>query len=109
MRQRITLLCFLFFFFTIISLPQTTGIKKYHPLSGRLGFSLEGGPTYTLSDFANSDISYFGRFTGEYLFPSTQFGVWGLKGHAAYGFLEGSGGATVTRPDVRRLKQLSFH
>ena len=104
MRQRITLLCFLFFFFTIISLPQTTGIKKYHPLSGRLAFSLEGGPTWTLSDFENSDISYYGRFTGEYLFPSTQFGVWGLKGHAAYGFLEGSGGATVTRPDVEAFK-----
>jgi outer membrane protein OmpA-like peptidoglycan-associated protein len=104
MRQRITLLCFLLFFFTIISFSQTKGIKEYHPLSGKLAFSLEGGPTWTLSDFANSEISYYGRFTGEYLFPSTQFGVWGLKGHAAYGFLEGSGGATVTRPDLTAFK-----
>ena len=104
MKRRYFLFFSVFLLFTIISLPQTTGIKKYHPLSGRLAFSLEGGPTWTLSDFANSDISYFGRFTGEYLFPSTQFGVWGLKGHAAYGFLEGSGGATVTRPDVEAFK-----
>jgi len=104
MKLRYSLICFSFLLFTIISLPQTTGIKEYHPLSGRLAFSLEGGPTWTLSDFANSDLSYFGRFTGEYLFPTTQFGVWGLKGHAAYGFLEGSGGATVTRPDLTAFK-----
>ena len=101
---------FVFFFilFTITSLPQTTGIKQYHPLSGRLAFSLEGGPTFSLSDFANSDISYYGRFTAEYLFPNTQIGVWGLKGHSAYGFLEGSGGATVTRPDVEAFKTTFF-
>lgn len=97
---------FLFFFFllTISFFPQTSGIKKYHPLSGRLGISLEGAPTYTLSDFSNSEWSYYGRFTGEYFFPSTQFGVWGLKGHAAYGYLEGSGGATSTRPDLEVFK-----
>ena len=92
---------------TMSSLPQTSGIKKYHPFSGKLGLSLEAGPTFTLSDFSNSDISYFGRFTGEYLFPSTQVGVWGLKGHAAFGYLKGSGGATVTRPDVEAFKTTS--
>jgi len=106
MRLRKSLLYILFFLllFTVSSLSQTSGIKKYHPLSGRLAFSLEGGPTYALSDFENSDLSYFGRFTAEYLFPSTQIGVWGLKGHSVYGFLEGSGGATVTRPDIEAFK-----
>lgn len=96
--------CLFFFLCTISSLPQTSGIKTYHPLSGCVGFSLEAGPTFTLSDFSNSDLSFFGRFTGEYYFPSTQIGVWGLKGHAAAGFLEGSGGATYTRPDVEAFK-----
>jgi OOP family OmpA-OmpF porin len=108
MKLRYSLICFSFLLFTIISLPQTTGIKEYHPLSGRLAFSLEGGPTFSLSDFANSDISYYGRFTAEYLFPSTQIGVWGLKGNSANGFLEGSGGATVTRPDVEAFKTTFF-
>jgi OOP family OmpA-OmpF porin len=108
MKLRYSLICFSFLLYTIISLPQTTGIKEYHLLSGRLAFSLEGGPTFLLSDFANSDISYYGRFTAEYLFPSTQIGVWGLKGHSAYGFLEGSGGATVTRPDVEAFKTTFF-
>ncbi|MBK9099364.1 MAG: OmpA family protein [bacterium] len=88
-----------------ISLPaQNFGIKEYHPLSGKLAFSLEGGPTLALTDFADNKVSYFGRLTSEYLFPSTQFGVWGLKGHAAIGYIEGSGGATVTRPDLVAFK-----
>ena len=109
-RMRLTkpLICFFFFLSTISSLSQSTGIKKYHPLSGRVGFSLEAGPTFTLADFSNSDLSFFGRFTGEYFFPSKQVGVWGLKGHAALGFLEGSGGATVTRPDVESFKTTFF-
>jgi OOP family OmpA-OmpF porin len=96
------------FIYTISSLPQTSGIKTYHPLSGRIGFSLEAGPTLALSDFSNSDLSFFGRFTGEYFFPATQNGLWGLKGHAAAGFLEGSGGATYTRPDAEAFKTTFF-
>lgn len=90
--------------FTITSFPQSTGIKEYHPLSGRLGLSLEGGPTFTLADFNSNDISYFGRFTAEYLFPSTQIGLWGLKGHAAYGYMQGSSGATSSRPELTAFK-----
>jgi OOP family OmpA-OmpF porin len=101
-------ICVFLFIYTISSLSQTSGIKTYHPLSGRVGFSFEAGPTLSLSDFSNSDLSFFGRFTGEYFFPSTQIGVWGLKGHAALGFLEGSGGATVTRPDVEAFKTTFF-
>ncbi|HSW55760.1 MAG TPA: OmpA family protein [Ignavibacteriaceae bacterium] len=94
--------------FTVSIQAQTSGIKKYHPLSGRFGLSLEAGPTLALSDFSNSDVNFYGRFTGEYLFPSTQIGVWGLKGHAAFGYLEGSGGATVTRPDVEAFRTTWF-
>lgn len=94
-------------FFVLLSInlySQNIGKKEYHPLSGKLAFSLEGGPTLAFTDFANNEISYFGRFTTEYLFPSTQFGVWGLKGHASFGYIEGSEGATVTRPDLDAFK-----
>jgi len=104
LRNSLSSCFFIFLLFTISSLPQTSVVKKYHPLSGRLGFSLEGGPTYTLADFNDHNFSFYGRFTGEYFFPSTQIGVWGLKGHAASGFLEGSGGATYSRPDVEAFK-----
>ena len=87
---------------------QTMGIKNYHPLSGCLGISLEGGTTLTFSDFANPGWSYYGRFTSEYLFPSTQAGVWGLKGIASFGYLQGSGGATYTRPDLQEFKTNIF-
>jgi len=84
------------------------GIKKFHPLSGRLGISLEGGTTFTLSDFSDPGWSYYGRFTTEYLFPSTQVGVWGLKGITSFGYLQGSGGATYTRPDLQEFKTSIF-
>ena len=90
--------------FTSLSFAQTTGIKKYHDLSGKIGITLEGGMTYTLADFKDSKLSYFGRLLGEYFFPSTQPGIWGLRGHAAAGFLEGSGGATSSRPDLTHFK-----
>lgn len=107
--RNLFLTCSLFLLiFTLFVQAQTFGIKKYHPFSGRFAFSLEAGPTLALSDFSNSDVSFYGRFTGEYLFPSTQIGVWGLKGHAALGYLEGSGGATVTRPDVESFRTTWF-
>lgn len=79
---------------------QTTGIKKYHNLSGKIGFTLEGGTTYSLTDFKEAEFSYLGRFLFEYFFPSTQIGLWGLRGHAIAGFIEGSGGASSSRPDL---------
>ena len=99
---------FITFILCEVSNSQTMGIKNYHPLSGRLGFSLEGGTTFTLSDFANPGWSYYGRFTSEYFFPSTQVGVWGLKGLTSFGYLQGSGGATYTRPDLQEFKTSIF-
>ncbi len=96
------------FFLSNTSNTQTSGIKKYHPLSGRIGLSLEGGTTYTLADFSVPGWSYYGRFTTEYLFPSTEVGVWGLKGIASFGYLQGSGGATYTRPDLEEFKTSIF-
>jgi len=94
--------------FTFTSNAQTSGIKEYHPLSGKLGLSLEGGTTFTLSDFVDPGWSHYGRFTTEYLFPSTQIGVWGLKGIAMFGYLQGSGGASSTRPDLNEFKTSIF-
>jgi OOP family OmpA-OmpF porin len=83
---------------------QGSNNKKYHPLSGKIGLTLEGGATYTRSDFKYTEFSYFGRFLTEYFFPSTQPGVWGLRAHIIAGFLESSGGATSSRPDLTRFK-----
>lgn len=94
--------------FTVVILtsafPQGSNNKKYHPLSGKIGLSVEGGVTYTRSDFIYTENSYFGRLLGEYFFPSTQTGVWGLRAHIFTGYLEGSGGATSSRPDLTRFK-----
>jgi len=98
------LLVLIVFQLTLYTPAQTSEVKNYHPLSARLGFSLEAGPTITLSDFNNPKVSFFGRLTSEYLFPAKQIGVWGLKGQAALGYLEGSGGATSSRPELTAFK-----
>jgi len=100
-------IAFLFIFSRIVY-SQTLGIKKYQPLSGRLGLSIEGGTTFTLSDFSDPGWSYFGRFTTEYFFPSTSAGVWGIKGITSFGYLQGSGCASVTRPDLQEFKTSIF-
>jgi OOP family OmpA-OmpF porin len=99
---------FLIILFSISSFyPQTTGIKKYHPLSGKIGISLEGGPTYTRSDFINDDFSYFVRLHAEYFFPTTQPGIWGIRAQGGGGYLQGSGGATSSRPLLLNFKTLT--
>jgi len=86
------------------SVCQTTGIKKYNNLSGKIGFTLEGGSTYSLTDFREARFSYLGRLLFDYFFPSSQAGIWGLRGHAFAGYIEGSGGATSSRPELMRFK-----
>lgn len=91
-----------------ILLPQTSNIKKYHPLSGTVVLNIEGGATYTLSDFKSSDFNYFGRLSGTYYFPTTQIGVWGIRALAGGGYLSGSGGATASRPELMKFRTPVF-
>ena len=46
---------------SIQSFPQNSYSNKNHPLSGTVGVSLEGGATYTFSDFNKDGIDIFGR------------------------------------------------
>lgn len=94
--------------FSALSTAQNTNVKKYHRLSGKLALTLEGGGTYSLTDFRDEEISFFGRLLGEYFFPTTQVGAWGLRGHAGGGYLEGLGGASGTRPELENFKTPVF-
>ena len=84
-------LSLIFLIFTICVFPQHVSYKSFHPFSGRIAFNLEGGGTYTRTDFSDDQISYNGQISVDYFFPSTNLGVWGLRGYGYYGELKGSG------------------
>jgi OOP family OmpA-OmpF porin len=70
---------------------QQSDDKHYNPLSNKLAINFEGGATYPRTDFTNDQFSYIGQFSMDYFFPSSSFGVWGLRGFANYGQLKGNG------------------
>lgn len=93
---------------SIQSFPQNSSSDKYHPLSGTIGASLEGGLTYTFSDFNKNEINIYGRVLFEYIFPATQVGAIGLRGYSGGGFLTGSDGTTSSRPELEEFKTQFF-
>jgi OOP family OmpA-OmpF porin len=65
--------------------------KNINPLSTKIGFGLEGGATFTKSDFSESDFDFYGRFITDFYFPTTNDVIFGLTGMASFGYLAGSG------------------
>ena len=74
------------------SLAQVAGFDGLHPLSGRWAVSVEGGATYTRSDFRNSLFNYYTRVMGEYFFATKNIGIFGIRVFTGLGRLNGSGG-----------------
>lgn len=87
-----------------VSLTAQESVSKIHPLSGKVGWSVEGGGTYTLADFQTDEFNFFGRTMLEYYFPSTQPGIWGLRAMVTGGFLSGSGASSSERTDLSSFK-----
>ena len=82
---------------------QKSGIKNYHPLSGKIGISLEGGTNLTFSDFRDEGFDYTARLLGEYFFPTTGVGTWSLRLYSGGGYLTGSG-STNSRPGLNSFR-----
>ena len=97
----------IFVFCIVVSIQiyaQNSFTNKDHSLSGTFGASLEGGATYTFSDFKKDGINIFGRASLEYIFPANRFGAFGLRGYSGAGYLTGSGGASESRPELEEFK-----
>ncbi|GBD88532.1 alpha-agarase precursor [bacterium BMS3Abin03] len=71
------------------SFAQEKNYNKMNLLSSRWLVSVEGGATYTRSDFVNSRFNYYTRLMGEYFIPTTNFGILGLRAFTGGGFLKG--------------------
>ncbi len=103
--QRFTFLAILVvIIFTTTIVAQDKNITKIHPLSGRIGWSLEGGITYTFADFHKEKTNVFGRTMFEYFFPTMQSGIWGIRAFGSYGYLTGSGPSGADRTDLNEFK-----
>ncbi len=98
------LLLFFVLYYQYECYPQNSFSNKHHPLSGTFGISLEGGATYTFSDFNKDGINIFGRASLEYIFPASKFGAIGLRGYGGAGYLTGSDNATGSRPELEEFK-----
>lgn len=65
--------------------------KTTNPLSSKTALGIEGGVTYTKSDFRNSDVDYFIRALGDYYFATDEDAVFGITLNSAFGYARSNG------------------
>lgn len=78
---------------------QVSEHKSINPLSATWVTTVEGGATYTLSDFRKSAVNLYSRVMGEYFFETQNTGIFGVRAFGGFGFLSGSGGNAQTAID----------
>jgi OmpA-OmpF porin, OOP family len=101
--KKITILLFF-----ILSLANSYGQENssfsIHPFSNSICFTLEGGVTYTNSDFKNNRFDYLGRGMIEYYFYSNNIGTFGLRLFGGLSYLGGTGSANLENFNIETLK-----
>lgn len=100
--MRLFTIFFIVFILSVTSFAQLQNEKILHPLSGKSSIGIEGGITYTRSDFSENDIDLLGRLSFDYFFPSTNPGVFSLGGFAGGGFLSAKGRSII--PEAEYLQ-----
>ncbi len=73
------------------SLAQHKWGKMPNPLSAKTGLGVEGGVTYTKSDFRNSDVDYFIRVIGDYYFATDNDAIFNITINGAFGYARSNG------------------
>lgn len=73
------------------SFAQYIPLRLNNSLSSKTGIGIEGGVTYTKSDFRNSDLDYFIRATGDYYFSTDNDAVFGISVNGAFGYARSNG------------------
>jgi outer membrane protein OmpA-like peptidoglycan-associated protein len=91
--------------FSNLIFPQKYSGRKFHPYSGTMVLTAEGGITLAYTDYKGSEHDYLGRASLEYYFPAYSAGSFGLKVFSGVGFIAEEDIQKV--PDYFRTK-LSF-
>lgn len=111
MRIRVTAVSF--FVIGLVFLPslfaQNSDAKIFHPLSGRFSVGLEGGATYSRTDFKNSGFDYITRGSFDYFFPSTNQAAFGIKVFGGFGYINGDGYASSEFPNAENFRSLLYY
>ena len=69
---------------------QTVQKQRYNPFSGTIVFSVEGGTTFSSTDYTGIAVDYIGRLSLEYFFPAWTKSGFGLRAFYNAGFVNGS-------------------
>lgn len=68
--------------------------KIFHPFSGRFALSVDGGITYSRTDFKENGIDLLSRASLDFYIPTLSFGAFGFKAFGTAGYITGDGGAS---------------
>jgi outer membrane protein OmpA-like peptidoglycan-associated protein len=68
--------------------------KVFHPFSGKFTLSIEGGLTYSRTDFNNDGFDYLTRASLDYYLPTLSSGTIGFKVFGGTGYITGDGYAS---------------
>ncbi len=68
---------------------QSLQKKVYHPFTGTLVFTMEGGATYGLTDYKDFSLDYLGRGMIEYFLPTYSKSSFGFRVYGGAGYLKG--------------------
>ncbi len=78
-------------FFCNSSISQTIqNIQKRNPFSGTLNVTVEGGATYSLTDYSKIGLDYFAKSALEYYLASNTISTLGLSLFGGGGYISGS-------------------
>ena len=81
---------FITLFFSAFIYSQTTKTQRYNPFSGTIVFSVEGGATFSSTDYSGIGTGFIGRLSLEYFFPAWTKSGFGLRAFYNAGFVSGS-------------------
>ncbi|MBK7229266.1 MAG: OmpA family protein [Ignavibacteriales bacterium] len=65
--------------------------KIFHPYSGKFALSIDGGVTYSRTDFKNDGLDLLTRASLEFYIPTLSFGSIGFKAFGGLGYLTADG------------------
>ncbi len=103
MKRKINLFLIIIFALSTFIIPQSSKKKVFHPFTGTMVLSLEGGATYGLLDYKDFAIDFLGRGSLEYYLPMYSKSAFGIRLTGGAGYLKGKDKLLVpveTRTDL---------
>lgn len=77
-------------FYNLSSSQTIQASQKLNPFSGTLNITVEGGATYSLTDYSKIGVDYFGRGSLEYYVSSNTISTLGISLFGGGGYITGS-------------------